>query len=56
MLSKVLAAAVAKSYKLADGGGLCLSVITKGAKYWRYDYRFAGVRKTLALGVYLGVS
>jgi len=46
------AGAGAKSYKLADGGGLYLFVTTKGAGYWRYDYRFAGARKTLALGVY----
>ena len=45
-----------KSYKLADGGGLYLLVTTAGGKYWRYDYRFAGARKTLALGVYPEVS
>ena len=50
------AGAAAKSYKLADGGGLYLFVNTKGARYWRYDYRFAGARKTLALGVYQEVS
>ena len=27
-----------------------------GGKYWRYDYRFAGKRKTLALGVYPDIS
>ena len=50
------AGAAAKSYKLADGGGLYLFVNTKGARYWRYDYRFAGARKTLAIGVYPEVS
>lgn len=40
------------AYKLADGKGLYLHVTTKGQKYWRYDYRFAGKRKTLALGVF----
>ena len=50
------AGAATKSYKLADGGGLYLFVNTKGARYWRYDYRFAGARKTLALGVYPEVS
>ena len=50
------AAGAAKSYKLADGGGLYLFVNTKGARYWRYDYRFVGARKTLALGVYPEVS
>ena len=50
------AGAAAKSYRLADGGGLYLFVNTKGARYWRYDYYFAGARKTLALGVYPEVS
>ena len=40
-----------KPYKLADGGGLYLLVKAAG-KYWRYDYRVDGKRKTLALGVY----
>jgi integrase len=37
--------------KLADGGGMYLLVKASG-KYWRMDYRFAGKRKTLALGTY----
>lgn len=41
-----------KPYKLADGGGLYLQVTVTGGKYWRYDYRHADKRKTLALGVY----
>lgn len=41
-----------KTYKLTDGGGMYLQVTTKGQKYWRLDYRYAGKRKTLALGVY----
>ena len=45
-----------KVYKLTDGGGMYLQVHTKGARYWRYDYRFAGKRRTLALGVYPEVS
>ena len=36
--------------KLVDGGGLYLLLSARGSKYWRYDYRFAGKRKTLALG------
>lgn len=40
-----------KPYKLADGGGLYI-LINSAGKYWRYDYRFNGKRKTLALGVY----
>lgn len=38
----------------ADGGGMYLLVKPSG-KYWRMDYRFAGKRKTLALGVYPAV-
>lgn len=41
--------------KHADGGGLYLLVKSVG-KYWRMDYRYAGKRKTLALGVYPAVS
>ncbi len=44
-----------KSYKLADGGGLCLLVSATG-RYWRYNYRFGGKFKTLALGTYPDVS
>lgn len=50
------AKATDKPYKLADGGGLYLLVQLNGAKYWRLDYRFAGKRKTLAVGVYPAVS
>ena len=45
-----------KAFKLADGGGLYLLVQPGGARYWRFDYRFAGKRLTLALGVYPEVS
>ena len=41
-----------KPYKLSDGGGMYLLVTPDGARYWRMDYRFAGKRRTLALGVY----
>ena len=44
-----------KPFKLADEGGLYLLVKPAG-KYWRYDYRHGGKRKTLALGVYPSVS
>lgn len=40
-----------KPRKLADGEGLYL-LVNQSGKYWRADYRFAGKRKTLALGVY----
>jgi hypothetical protein len=42
----------AKACKLSDGGGMYLLVTPDGARYWRLDYRFAGKRRTLALGVY----
>lgn len=44
-----------KPRKLSDGGGLYLLVKQSG-KYWRWDYRHLGKRKTLALGVYPEVS
>ena len=45
-----------KPYKMADGRGLYLLVTDKGSKLWRFDYRFAGKRKTLSFGVYPDVS
>jgi len=44
----------AKAVKMQDGEGLYLLVNINGSRYWRYNYRFAGKRKTLALGVYPG--
>ena len=44
-----------KPGKYADGGGMYLHVMAAG-RYWRMDYRHAGKRKTLALGVYPAVS
>ncbi|MHB1247708.1 MAG: tyrosine-type recombinase/integrase [Sulfuriferula sp.] len=44
-----------KPYKLADGNGLYLLVNNTG-KYWRQDFRFAGKRKTLALGIYPAIT
>ena len=41
-----------RPYKLSDGGGMYLLIMPSGARYWRMDYRFAGKRRTLALGVY----
>ncbi len=46
----------AKAYKLSDGHGLYLLVNPKGAKYWRYKYRYGGKEKPLALGVFPEVS
>jgi integrase len=45
-----------KDHKLSDGQGMYLLVKRGGGKYWRMDYRFAGRRKTFALGVYPQVS
>ncbi|MAQ09161.1 MAG: integrase, partial [Gammaproteobacteria bacterium] len=61
-MTKLSAAAVKsasptdKNYKLSDSGGLYLLVTIRGGKYWRYDYRFGGARKTLALGTYPDTS
>lgn len=44
-----------KPYKLFDEKGLYL-LVNEAGKYWRFDYRFAGKRRTLALGVYDAVS
>ena len=41
-----------KPYKLADEKGLYLFVQPSGGKLWRFDYRFNGKRKTLAIGAY----
>ncbi|MDB5957530.1 integrase arm-type DNA-binding domain-containing protein [Ramlibacter sp.] len=41
--------------KHTDSAGMYLLVKAAG-KYWRFDYRYAGKRKTLALGIYPEVS
>jgi len=46
------AKAADKPYKLADGGGLYLLVNANGSKWWRWDYRYEGKRKTLSMGTY----
>lgn len=45
-----------KSRKLTDEKGLYLLVSPKGGKWWRFDYRFGGKRKTLSMGVYPDVG
>jgi integrase len=45
-----------KPYKLADEKGLYLEVRPNRARYWRMKYRFAGVEKRLALGVWPDVG
>ena len=37
---------------MTDGQGLFLLVTPKGALHWRFRYRFAGKRETVALGTY----
>ncbi len=44
-----------KQYKLTDEKGMYL-LVKKAGKYFRFDYRFAGKLKTLALGVYPDVK
>jgi hypothetical protein len=39
-------------YKLNDSFGLHLLVMPSGSKHWRFDYRFAGARRTLTIGPY----
>jgi integrase len=45
-----------KYRKLADQGGLYLFCTVDGTRSWRYDYRLAGTRKTLTIGLYPEVS
>lgn len=49
-------APLARSQKLFDGGGLYLLVMPNGGRYWRFNYRFSGKYKTLAIGVYPDVA
>jgi integrase len=45
-----------KTQKLFDGGGLFLEVTPKGAKRWRFKYRFGGKEKLISLGIYPEIS
>ena len=44
--------AESKPYKLSDGDGLFIWVSAKGAKRWRWSYRFLKKQKTISLGPY----
>ena len=50
------AKAAAKPRRLADGGGLTLSIRPNGTKAWRLRYRFGGKEQQLSLGIYPDVS
>lgn len=45
-----------KAYKLTDEKGLYLLIAKNGGKWWRFDYRFDGKRKTLSMGTYPEIS
>lgn len=45
-----------KPYKVFDGKGLYLLVTPKGSKLWRFNYRFNGKNKTIAIGSYPEIS
>lgn len=41
-----------KPLKLTDGAGLYLLLSSNGSRWWRFDYRYGGKRKTLSMGTY----
>ena len=45
-----------KTYKLYDAGGLSIQITPRGGKRWRFDYKYAGKRKTISMGTYPLVS
>jgi integrase len=45
-----------KPFKRTDTGGLYVLVQPNGSRLWRMNYRFGGLRKTAAFGVYPSVS
>ena len=45
-----------KPFKLADGGGLFLSVQPIGSKLWRLRYFYLGKERSLSIGAYPAVS
>lgn len=53
---KALLEATDKPYSLPDEKGLYLLVTPTNGKWWRWDYRFLGKRKTLSMGVYPDIS
>lgn len=45
-----------KVYRISVEKGMYLEITPRGAKYWRWKYRYGGKEKRLALGVYPEVS
>ncbi|MEY4685849.1 MAG: hypothetical protein RLZ25_2308 [Pseudomonadota bacterium] len=45
-----------KAFKLSDAGGMYVLIHPNGSKYFRFDYRFDGKRRTASLGVYPDIS
>lgn len=45
-----------KEYKLSDGQGLYLVVKINGSKFFRFDFSYAGKRKSMSFGVYPKIS
>ena len=45
-----------KEYKISDKDGLYLLVRVSGSKFFKYDYRFNGVKKEYAIGKYPQMS
>lgn len=47
---------IEKQIKLTDSRGLYLLLKPNGSRWWRFDYRYDGKRKTISMGVYPEVS
>ena len=45
-----------KEYKLSDGQGLYIVVKTNGSKFFRFDFSYAGKRKSMSFGIYPKIS
>jgi len=45
-----------KEFKLSDGQGLYLVVKTNGSKFFRFDFSYAGKRKSMSFGIYPKIS
>lgn len=45
-----------RDYKVADGNGLSILVMSSGTKYWRFAYRYNNKQKSLSMGRYPDTS